>query len=56
MEHLYYLVSQLPAFKADDDSVSKLPITAEYYKDLCQRFMSEKNAAVAASLSFEYVI
>ncbi len=53
MEHLYYLVSQLPAFKAEDDSVAKLPITIEYYKDLCQRFMSEKNACIAASLSLE---
>ena len=53
MEHLCYLVSQLPSFKADEDSVSKLPITSDYYKDLCQRFMSEKNATVAASLSLE---
>ena len=53
MEHLYYLVSQLPSFRTDDDSNAKLPITTEYFKDLCQRFMSKKDADVAASLSLE---
>ena len=53
MEHFYYLVAQLPAFKAVDESNAKLPITTEYFKDLCQRFMSEKDAATAAALSLE---
>lgn len=53
MEHLYYLVAQLPAFSAGSESNAKLPITAEYYKDLCSRFMSEKAATVARNLSLE---
>jgi hypothetical protein len=53
VEHFYYLVAQLPAFKAVDESNAKLPITTEYFKDLCQRFMSEKDAATAAALSLE---
>ena len=52
MEHLYYLVSQLPAIKTDD-SGAKLPISTEYFRDLCQRFMSEKYAKIAGTLSLE---
>ncbi len=52
MEHLYYLVSQLPAIKTDD-SGAKLPISTEYFRDLCQRFMTEKYAAIARNLSLE---
>lgn len=53
MEHLYYLVAQLPAFSVSDDSSQKLPVTVEYFKDLCTRFMSEKTAKLAANLSLE---
>ncbi len=53
MEHLYYLVAQLPAFATSSDNNVKLPISTEYYKDLCTRFMSEKYAEVARNLSLE---
>lgn len=53
MEHLYYLVSQLPSFSVSDDSNAKLPLTTEYYKDLCSRFMSEEKRQIAQNLSLE---
>ncbi len=53
MEHLYYLVAQLPAFSVNDDSSQKLPLTVMYYKDLCSRFMSEKANKVAQNLTLE---
>ena len=53
MEHLYYLVAQLPAFSVNDDSSQKLPLTVMYYKDLCSRFMSEKANEVAQNLTLE---
>ena len=53
MERLYYLVSQLPAFQTSGDSTAKLPITTEYYKDLCSRFMSKRNSELASTLSLE---
>ena len=53
MEHFYYLVAQLPAFSANDDSNVKLPISTGYYKELCQRFMSAKDAQTVAELSLE---
>lgn len=53
MEHLYYLVAQLPAFSVNDDSNQKLPLTVAYYKDLCARFMSEKANCIAQSLTLE---
>lgn len=53
MEHFYYLMAQLPAFKTEDESNAKLPITTEYFKDLCLRFMSEQDAKAVASLSLE---
>ena len=53
MEHLYYLVAQLPAFTVNDDANYKLPITTEYYRDLCCRFMSPKDAEMAKNLSLE---
>ncbi|MBP5251724.1 MAG: DUF2764 family protein [Treponema sp.] len=53
MEHLYYLVSQLPSFSLSDDSAQKLPITTEYFKDLCSRFMEGETAHTAATLSLE---
>ncbi len=53
MKHLYYLLSQLPSFSSNADSNNKLPITSDYFKDLCQRFMSEKDAKIARQLSLE---
>lgn len=53
MEHLYYLVAQLPAFSVNDDSSQKLPLTVGYFKDLCSRFMSEKSAQLAENLTLE---
>lgn len=53
MKHLYYLVSQLPSFSSSADSNNKLPITTEYFKDLCQRFMSPEDAETASKLSLE---
>lgn len=53
MEHLYYLVAQLPAFSINDDSSQKLPLTVGYFKDLCSRFMSEKSARLAENLTLE---
>lgn len=51
--HLYYLVAQLPAFSSNADSSAKLPITTEYFKDLCARFMSQKDNEMAQNLSLE---
>ena len=51
MEHLYYLVAQLPAISVNDDSSQKLPLTVGYFKDLCSRFMSEKSAKLAEPVS-----
>lgn len=53
MEHLYYLVAQLPAFTVNGESSAKLPITAEYYKDLCMRFMNARDSQVVQNLSLE---
>ncbi len=53
MEHLYYLVAQLPAFSVSDDNFAKLPISTEYFKDLCLRFMSEKDCENIKNLSLE---
>ncbi|MCR5217230.1 DUF2764 family protein [Treponema sp.] len=53
MEHLYYLVAQLPSFSVNEDSSAKLPLTTEYYKDLCSRFMSAESSRIAEGLSLE---
>ncbi|MBR6079971.1 MAG: DUF2764 family protein [Treponema sp.] len=53
MEHLYYLVAQLPAFTVNSESTVKLPITTEYFKDLCTRFMNDRDSKVAQNLSLE---
>ena len=53
MEKLYYLVSQLPAFSVSEDSTAKLSISTAMYKDLCCRFMNEKNKELAKNLSLE---
>ena len=48
----YYLVSQLPEFTVSDDR-SALPITYEYYYDLCSRFLDKKDMEILKSLSLE---
>ena len=53
MKHLYYLVSQLPAFSVNSDNTSKLPISTEYFRDLCMRFMDEGDCSVVKGLSLE---
>ncbi len=53
MEHLYYLVAQLPSFSVSGESSSKLPISTEYFKDLCMRYMNAKDCQVAQNLSLE---
>jgi hypothetical protein len=46
----YYLVSQLPAFSEVDEN-KKLPITEEYYRELCSRFLDEKSLEILSGLS-----
>ena len=52
MGNQYYLVSQLPEFSVSDDH-STLPITYEYYYDLCSRFLSKKDMKILEELSLE---
>lgn len=52
MKHLYYFMAQLPSFSVNSES-GKLPITTEYFIDLCQRFMPDEAKCVAAALSLE---
>lgn len=46
----YYLVSQLPNI-SDSESKANLPISVEEYKELCCRFVSEKEKQIINSLS-----
>jgi hypothetical protein len=48
----YYLVAQLPEFTVSDDK-SALPITYEYYYDLCSRFLSKGDMKILDGLSLE---
>lgn len=48
----YYLVSQLPSID-NADSARQLPITEQYYRNLCGRFLDEKSLKVLESLSLE---
>ncbi|MBQ1949391.1 MAG: DUF2764 family protein [Treponema sp.] len=50
MKEQYYLVSQLPDISAAGEK-STLPITEKYYRDLCSRFLDEKDLAVLNNLS-----
>lgn len=52
MKHLYYFMAQLPAFSTSAES-GKLPITTEYFIDLCKRFMPPECAPVVEKLSLE---
>ncbi len=48
----YYLMAQLPSFTVSDDRTS-LPITEEYYTELCSRFLDEEEMKVLSKLSLE---
>ena len=52
MKHLYYLVAQLPAFNTNGDAV-KLPITTDYFLELCSRFMEGSELEAVKKLSLE---
>lgn len=51
MGEQYYLVSQLPAFSINQNA--PLPVTEEYFLDLCSRFMNKKALKVLKNLSLE---
>ncbi len=55
MSNQYYLVSQLPEFTVSDDRTN-LPITYEYYYDLCSRFLDKKNMKILEGLTLEPAI
>ncbi|MBQ0051426.1 MAG: DUF2764 family protein [Treponema sp.] len=52
MSNQYYLMSQLPEFNVSDDK-TVLPITYEYYYDLCSRFLSKSEMKILEGLSLE---
>ena len=52
MSNQYYLMSQLPEFSVSDDK-TVLPITYEYYYDLCSRFLNKDEMKILDGLSLE---
>ncbi len=48
----YYLIAQLPAFSVTDEH-SALPITEEYFTNLCSRFLEKKDLEILQNLSLE---
>lgn len=46
----YYLMAQLPSFSVND-SCEELPITEEYFYELCGRFLDSKSLKTLKSLS-----
>lgn len=52
MSKQYYLVSQLPEFSVNGDK-NVLPITYDYFYDLCSRFFGEKEMKILDALSLE---
>lgn len=52
MSNQYYLLAQLPGFTVSDDK-NVLPITYEYYYDLCSRFLDKKEMKILEGLSLE---
>ena len=52
MREQYYLISQLPDISVAGEK-SALPITEKYFKDLCSRFLDNKDAEVIENLSLE---
>lgn len=51
MSSWYYLISQLPALP--EDNTQPLPISEEYFYDLCSRFMDKKALKALETLSLE---
>ena len=50
MKEQYYLISQLPDISVSGEK-STLPITEKYFKDLCLRFVGNKEASIIENLS-----
>lgn len=50
MGNQYYLVAQLPDVASAIEKQT-LPITEEYFRDLCSRFLDEKSIAILNSLT-----
>ncbi len=51
MASQYYLMSQLPAIDSGDSKA--LPITEQYFRDLCSRFLDTKSLQILENLSLE---
>ena len=51
MASQYYLMSQLPAIDSNDSKA--LPITEQYFRDLCSRFLDPKSLQILENLSLE---
>ena len=52
MSNQYYLLAQLPSFTVTDEKAA-LPITEEYFYDLCSRFLDAKSLNQLKNLSLE---
>lgn len=52
MASWYYLMSQLPTVNATGER-TPLPITEEYFMDLCSRFLDAKSMGILQDLSLE---
>ena len=52
MANWYFLVAQLPSFSLTSGS-SQLPITEEYFLDLCSRYFDPKTMQIMRELSLE---
>jgi len=55
MSRQYYLMAQLPDISVNSDK-SDLPITEEYFNDLCHRFLDEKELTMLDELSLELLV
>lgn len=51
MNSYYYLVSQLPNIPVSSDSKSNLPLNGDSFRELCSRFVNEKEKKVINELS-----
>lgn len=51
MSSWYYLMSQLPSFSTQQ--TSPLPISEEYFLDLCSRFLDSKSFSIICDISLE---
>ena len=50
MGNQYYLVSQLPDVASSGEK-QNIPITEEYFRDLCERFLDEKSLDILKNLT-----